>query len=78
MHEKVCQKVRLWIHCLGQPSPSHTSEMTLMFQPGAKAGGHWAMPPSGAVCDCSAPSNRECVYRENVPSTKYPSEKFNQ
>ena len=33
--------------------------------------GHWVMPPlgaGGALCDCSASSNRECFYRENVPS----------
>ena len=33
-------------------------------------GGHWAMASplgdEGALCDCSAPSNRESVYRENV------------
>ena len=43
------------------------------LQPGYKqGGGHWAMAsPSGAectICDCSALSNRECVYRENVHS----------
>ena len=34
-----------------------------------RGGSHWAMPTfgtEGALCDCSAPSNRECVYRENV------------
>ena len=30
-------------------------------------GGHWAMAsPSGALCDRSAPSNRECIYRGNL------------
>ena len=32
--------------------------------------GHWAMASTlgaeGAPCGCSAPSNRECFYRENV------------
>ena len=37
---------------------------------GVGRGGHWAMAPSlgdeGALCDCSAPSKRQCVYKENV------------
>ena len=27
----------------------------------------------GALCDCSAPSNRECVYKENVVGGRPPS-----
>ena len=43
--------------------------------------GHWAMPPwapKEPFCDCSAPSNRKCVYRGSwraPPTTKGPSEK---
>ena len=37
---------------------------------GGGGGGHWAMAPSldaeGALCDCSAPSNLECVYKKRV------------
>ena len=42
-----------------------------------RGGGHWVMTSplgaEGALCDCSAPSNRECVYRENVGSKRAPS-----
>ena len=50
---------------------------------GRGALGHGQSVPlgaEGALCDRSAPSNRECVYRENVvggrpPTTQSPSEK---
>ena len=47
---------------------------------GRRQGGHWAMAPplgaKGALCDCSAPSNRECFTGKRRPSTtKSPSEK---
>ena len=47
---------------------------------GKGALGHPPLGTEGALCDCSAPSNRECVYRENEvggrhPTTKSPSEK---
>ena len=41
------------------------------FGQGRRQGGHWAMLPlgaKGALCDCSAPFNRECAYREKAPS----------
>ena len=60
---------------------SHSDHVTIQE---AWAGGHWAMASplgaEGALCDCSAPSNRECFCRENVVggrprTTKSPSEK---
>ena len=41
----------------------------IMFKIRGVGRGHWAMAPldaEGALCDCSAPSSRECVYTENL------------
>ena len=46
---------------------------------GRRLGGHWAMPPplgaEGALCDCSAPSNREC-FTGKLYSWRAPYEKL--
>ena len=54
------------------------TSMRARFARGVGRGATGPWPP--ALCDCSAPSNRECVNRENVvggrpPMTKSPSEK---
>ena len=54
---------------------------TVYMCQGCRQGGHWAMPPLGAegvLCDCSVPSNCECIYRENAVGgrTQAPSGAF--